>query len=565
MARNRPTACYKRRVSETANDPRLGVVLQERYRILSRLAAGGMGVIYRGERVKLQRPVAIKFLNPVLAEKTDAMKRFEREAMTMSRLSHPNCVSVIDIGIHESAPFIVMEFVAGRTLKEVLAESGALPPARAIHIVGQILAALSHAHQHDMVHRDIKPANVMLSAAAGTNDHVMVLDFGLARFQTEALGEGITAGHVLLGTPAYMSPEQCRSAAVGPASDIYSTGVVLFELLTGEKPFTGKTNYHILQGHKTGAIPSARGRASAADRAEISAELEHVVTAALAKTPEQRFATADAFAVALAAVPDAGRPSGPIPTSVEADSPADGRPSESGHTEHLGTQDLLSAEVSSATVLDHGPAPDRTAVAVVGKRRRSWVPWLIAALMLVLVAALALSIDDAPSQSESGDGGSAVSVADGADRADNADGGTAAAPTDKQRTISRVGDIEQLIADKRPTEAIAGIERLLATTHEKNGYLYLLLGNLRFERGQPTKGLAAYRMALTHKPAYRSRALLNRNIIESLARNDLRKTANTLFLRQIKRAGIPYLERAARSHAKSVVRKRASWLLGQLR
>src|SRR5688572_19907192 len=217
-------------------DPRVGSVLQGRYKIISRLAAGGMGVVYRGERVHLKRPVAIKFLHPTFAAQESIVKRFETEAMAMSRLGHPHCVSVIDFGVDAGAPYVVMDFVQGTNLRDLI-DAGPVPQARAIAIVRQLLAAIAHAHGQGIVHRDVKPANIMLSEATGTGDHVRVLDFGLAKLHdAQAMGDQSIASMVV-GTPSYMSPEQARGDKVDTRSDVYSTGVVLYELLTGKKPF----------------------------------------------------------------------------------------------------------------------------------------------------------------------------------------------------------------------------------------------------------------------------------------------------------------------------------------
>jgi serine/threonine protein kinase len=288
---------------ESPEHQRIGHTLENRYRIHEVLAQGGMGVVYRGERIGLNRPVAIKFLHANFAANPQARERFERELQAMSRLTHPNCVSVIDYGIADS-PFIVMEFVTGRTLKDVLAEEGRVQPTRALFIVNQILGALAHAHSQDMVHRDIKPANVVLASVEGVMDHVYVLDFGLAKFLSSAAKDKneLTASWMVLGTPAYMSPEQARAETIGAATDIYATGVLLFELLTGSKPYYAENPIDTIQLHQTAPVPSIRDRLPEGD---FSPELDQVVQTALAKDPARRFASATAFAEALDDVPEA--------------------------------------------------------------------------------------------------------------------------------------------------------------------------------------------------------------------------------------------------------------------
>jgi serine/threonine protein kinase len=280
---------------------RIGSTLENRYLIREVLAEGGMGVVYRGERVGLKRPVAVKFLHANFAADVKVRERFERELHAMSRLTHPNCISVVDYGIADS-PFIVMEYVTGPTLRHLINAEGRLSPVRALFIASQILAALAHAHSQDMIHRDIKPGNIILSDIEGTLDHVYVLDFGLAKFLSSAGNDDLTTSGMLLGTPSYMSPEQARAQAIGAATDIYATGVVLFELLTGTKPYTGQHALDILHHHQFAPVPSIRERLP---EARFSGELDEAIQTALAKDPAQRFPSATAFSRALDQVPEA--------------------------------------------------------------------------------------------------------------------------------------------------------------------------------------------------------------------------------------------------------------------
>ncbi|HSN30999.1 MAG TPA: serine/threonine-protein kinase, partial [Kofleriaceae bacterium] len=196
-----------------------GVVLDGRYRVGERVGRGAMGSVYRGERLKLGRVVAIKVMQDDTV--SDAFRqRFEREAMAMAKLEHPHCGSVLDVGTHQDSPYVVMEFVDGKNLKEVL-EAGPLPPQRAIDITRQVLSGLSHAHEHGVIHRDIKPANIVLSQKSGLGDHVKILDFGLARFHAQA--SNLTAG-IVVGTPNYMAPEQIAGKPIDQRADLYACG-----------------------------------------------------------------------------------------------------------------------------------------------------------------------------------------------------------------------------------------------------------------------------------------------------------------------------------------------------
>src|SRR5437867_1975 len=228
-----------------------------------------MGVVYKGERVQLGRPVAVKFLHPWIAAQKAFLTRFETEARAMSRLGHPNCVSVLDFGV-EGAPYLVMDFVTGKTLREVI-EQGRLPPDRALLVIRQLLAGLTHAHAQGIVHRDLKPENVVLSEEEGLQDHLRILDFGLAKLRD---GPAMTAG-LAVGTPSYMSPEQTGAAgAIDARSDLYAVGVLLHELLAGGKPFQSEKVGDLILMHRESPPPPLR---KVVPEAQLSAEIEAVV------------------------------------------------------------------------------------------------------------------------------------------------------------------------------------------------------------------------------------------------------------------------------------------------
>jgi len=283
--------------SASPPDPRIGNVLQGRYRILGKIASGAMGIVYRGERVQLGRPVAVKFLHPWIAAQKAFLSRFENEARAMSRLAHPNCVSVIDFGV-EGSPYLVMDFVTGRTLREVM-EEGRLPLERVLRVARQLLAGLGHAHAQGIIHRDLKPENMVLSEEQGQQDHLRILDFGLAKLRD---GPAMTAG-LAVGTPSYMSPEQGGAAgSIDARTDLYAVGVMLFELLAGEKPFQSEKIADVILMHREFPPPRLR---EAVPAAGYSAELEAVVLKAMAKFPEERFQSANDFIAAIDATPEA--------------------------------------------------------------------------------------------------------------------------------------------------------------------------------------------------------------------------------------------------------------------
>src|SRR5215469_2071086 len=250
-------------------------VLGGRYVLGEVLGTGGMATVWRASDEVLGRDVAVKVLGPQFAADAGFVARFEREARHAARLSHPRLVTVFDCGIDDGTAFIVMELVAGRTLRQVLDDAGILPPARAAGIAAAVCEALEVAHAAGLVHRDIKPANIVVSGG-----EVKVLDFGIARAEGTA---GLTRTQAVLGTAAYLSPEQALGRPAGPQSDLYSLGCVLFEMLTGQPPFTadsavGLAYRHV---HDDPGPPSAR-------RPGVPAQLDGITARLLAKDPAGR-------------------------------------------------------------------------------------------------------------------------------------------------------------------------------------------------------------------------------------------------------------------------------------
>jgi eukaryotic-like serine/threonine-protein kinase len=292
-----------------AEDPRMvdnARRLMARYRLVRKIAAGGMGTVHAAIDDRLDRPVAVKILEPRLADDPTFIERFKREARAAAALSHPNIANVFDFGEDGSDHFMVMELVEGADLAQVLHEQGPLRPDRAMRIAAQICAALDHAHAAGLVHRDVKPANVIV----GPGDHVKVTDFGIAR----AVGEArLTASGTVMGTARYISPEQASGAAVGPASDVYSTGIVLFEMLTGEVPFTGESPLAVAMSHVTGEVPSPR-----ALNLGVPGALDAIVARATAKEPRARFHSAGALQAALDATATAAIGGDPLSTKIPA-------------------------------------------------------------------------------------------------------------------------------------------------------------------------------------------------------------------------------------------------------
>jgi serine/threonine protein kinase len=284
-----------------AKDPLIGQILDGRWKVLDRIGAGGMGVVYRAERVKIFKLVAVKFLEERFADSPEAILRFERETRAISRLQHRHVVSILDFGVHERRPYLVMEYLAGQPLNKLVGRPTMTLP-RAVNIIAQILEALRHAHKAGVVHRDLKPENVMLVEMTGTEDYVKILDFGLARIIS--LDEiSISHPERVAGTPGYMSPEQIKSEKVDHRADLYAAGIMLYALCVGDKPFKAAADLDVLRQHLN--KPPVPPRKAAPER-NISAALERVILRALEKDRDQRFFTADEMWKALRATPEAG-------------------------------------------------------------------------------------------------------------------------------------------------------------------------------------------------------------------------------------------------------------------
>ncbi|HXJ65335.1 MAG TPA: Stk1 family PASTA domain-containing Ser/Thr kinase [Actinomycetota bacterium] len=255
-------------------------LLGERYRVENSIGRGGMAQVYRGTDTVLNRTVAIKVLGPQYAQDQAFVERFRREAQAAARLNHPNVVSVYDTGSDGPVHYIVMEFVAGKTLAEVLSEGDHLTPERSAEIAAQVASALSFAHAAGIVHRDVKPGNIMITPSG----EVKVMDFGIAR---AASAEPLTQTATVLGTASYLSPEQAQGEPVDARSDIYSLGIVLYEMLTGRPPFVADSAVAVAYKHvrESPTVPSTIVPG-------IPADLEAIVLKAMAKNPANRYATA---------------------------------------------------------------------------------------------------------------------------------------------------------------------------------------------------------------------------------------------------------------------------------
>ena len=270
----------------TDPDPNVGRLIGDRYRLAERIGRGGMATVYRAVDEQLDRPVAVKLMREHLLEDPHFVRRFEAEARRMASVTHANVVAVYDVGT-DGVPYLVMELVEGRDLAAALASDGPMDPVAAARVAAEAAAALQAAHETGLVHRDVKPGNILV----GTDGRARVADFGIARATGE---DGMTGTGALLGSVEYFSPEQARGEPAGPVSDVYALGVVLYELLTGVRPWSGPTPY---------AVATARLRTAPPDPREMVTglpdELAAIVRRAMATDPANRYPSADALRGAL--------------------------------------------------------------------------------------------------------------------------------------------------------------------------------------------------------------------------------------------------------------------------
>ena len=287
----------QRTVTETTpkNEPQvadqlLDTIFAQKFRVTDLLGQGGMSVVYRAVHLAMNKEVALKVLHTNRNSDLNTAKRFRQEAQAASALSHPNIVAVSDCGVSENGiAYLVMEFVTGRSLSQVIKEDGPLDFDRFLHIMQQVSAALAHAHEKGVVHRDLKPSNIMISQSEGSGgrDHVQIVDFGIAKVMTQS-GEGLqqlTATGEVFGSPLYMSPEQCTGSHVDQRSDIYSFGCVMYEALSGRVPHLGESVFDTINRHiNTPPPPLVAPQLSDEDRLKI----EVILLRALAKAPEDR-------------------------------------------------------------------------------------------------------------------------------------------------------------------------------------------------------------------------------------------------------------------------------------
>jgi eukaryotic-like serine/threonine-protein kinase len=476
-------------------------VIGERYRLLGRLGEGGMGAVYLGEHILMKKTVAIKLLHAELGTIDEAVRRFEREAQSLSRLNHPNIISVTDFGRASTGElFLVMEYVRGHSLAEAIVKAGRLPLARALDIVRQMLRALAHAHGQGVVHRDLKPANVMLTqaetAAGARGEVVKILDFGIAKLnqmsgtdpgEPAAASRQLTQAAMVFGTPSYMSPEQATAQDVDARADLYACGVMLYELCTGKKPFVASDLARILALQVTAKPPSF---ATSAPDARLPAALEAAVMRALDKDRNRRFQSADEFLAALDSLETAMVP------------------------QVLAAQAVTGARVVAARARALGAELRALYDRLPWKLRRFGAAAGVAGVVLVLVIVPSLCLR-ATREAAAPPPPKAVAPA-------------AQVPVQKA---------EEAIARGRLAEARAMLLQLLSR-HPREARVHYLIGNIEFVERKPVAALQAYGQALDLDPGLRGDAALLLNVRSLLTDRDKRLAWDALNL-AARRIGAP--------------------------
>lgn len=359
----------------------VGTIIDDRYEVKAVLGEGGMGAVYEAEHLGLKRPVAVKVLLAQRLTDKSMHQRFEREARTLAAVSHPNIVDVTDFGSWDDMPYLVMEKLEGQNLFEHLRDE-VLSPKRIADIALQLLNALEHAHGEGLVHRDLKPGNVWIEKKESGRLMVRLLDFGFAKF-VDGRGHSLTDEGVVLGTPAYMSPEQAGGGTVDARTDIYATGILLFQMLTGTRPFEGKPA-SVLRDHLRTIPPRVDALIP-----KLHESWGDIVAKALQKDPADRFQRASELASAIVMLPrEAVGDEALHAQHVEG-------PSE-GNTEELGASALHSLDAEPAPVEpvahpERPPAPK-------AEGGRGWMLGLVALVAIAVIAAVVSMSGDEPDE-----------------------------------------------------------------------------------------------------------------------------------------------------------------------
>ena len=280
----------------------IGMIVDNRYRLEATLGRGGMGLVFRATHIGLRRQVAVKILHPSLAASPEVRNRFEREALAVGKVDHPNCVATYDVGrLPGGAMYLAMEVLEGRSLADVLEDEGQIAPGRALHILAHILRGLANIHQAGLIHRDIKPENIFLIRQGEDLDFAKILDFGIAKpISGELTDDGVrlTQAGMAFGTPIYMAPEQALGNPLDGRADIYAASVLAYEMLCGQPPFYSEDKLEVMSMHTAKPVPPMRTRLIKGGK-PVPSSLEKLIVRGLTKKPSDRYPSAEVFLAAV--------------------------------------------------------------------------------------------------------------------------------------------------------------------------------------------------------------------------------------------------------------------------
>jgi serine/threonine protein kinase len=359
------------------NEP---IILNERYQLEERRGSGGMAMVYRARDLMLERTVAIKLLRADFSSDPDFRERFRQEAKAAANLSHPNIVTVHDFGLDEERLFIVMEYVPGTDLKSIIKKRGVIPADEAVELIVQACAGIGYAHRAGLVHCDVKPQNMLVTP----DKRLKVVDFGIARALASIVPDEKT--DVVWGSPQYFSPEQATGIAPSPASDVYSLGVVMFEMLTGQQPFTADSSEELARLHREVPPPSPRRL-----NASIPKELEQILLKVLSKEPSARYRTADQLGRVLVTFTQSST-SGPRPHSSPVTTPSFSSPTEPPKRAAYLDQAETTPWQNAAPVAPHpkveSPPLEMPATNQSNPLDIDWATWLLGLLAFIAVGGL---------------------------------------------------------------------------------------------------------------------------------------------------------------------------------
>jgi serine/threonine-protein kinase len=599
----------------------LGRLVDNRYKILEAMASGSMGAVFKAERVPVGKLVAVKFLHSGFANDSEFLSRFERETRVMSKLAHPNCVSVVDFGVWEGAPYLVMEYVAGKTLRAMIDDEGGIAPYRALMITKQIAAGLAHAHAQGITHRDVKPANIMITEEIGAGEHVRILDFGLARLRG-AVGRDATQTNVVVGTPNYMAPEQTvGGSTIDARTDVYAVGVVLFEMICGQRPFQAEDTLALLGMHRAAPIPKVADRV---DRTvTLPPGLQDLIDTAMAKAPEDRFQSAVELAEAIEAIttPHRSPPPGGIvvspslrqksgavsmaPTMLDVDKNSSTRIERRRPSRFPIVLVLLvlaggaaaawyvksRAEKTLAT--DAKPQPRVNVGATVTPDAAVAAIVVDAAEAVAMVDAATFTVTDPPDAAElvvtnpidlnepEPEPEAAANPAPEDPNKPEVDDEAEDAPKSDQEVEAHVVKVEKqapvkpqlattikgavrLIENNQDELALASL-RQIWKSNQKSAYIPFLLGNLYFDKRWWSVATDHYKIAIAKDARYKKNPTLIRNIIRTLGSVKTNKRAQAFLRGNIGRPAIPHLKAAAARDKNPHIKKWSAYMAKHIR